>query len=899
MELMGVINMMNKRIALIVVALLVSQMVFVFADTGDSEVDFEIPVDAIERYYNFNGSDVLNTVDAVEYYNEKLPLLTPVEEGELDFDAVTENIRAAYSGVTPAEEVSEPRLLDESAREMTSKGDLYEIESNDSMLLADRFYFGDTIHGTITGSNSDIDFYKVTCPFHGRVLFDAWFDEYYCQDLVIALIDENGEVLVYGEYVVDDCDWQQIDSAVGYGTKYLAVFVPYDNPVSYAGVAYSVYASSYSETIGENDFYEVEYNNNIDLADTITTDINVFGTMTNSVEDLDCFSLHVDQIADFMAVLVTEDSVVASMDFMLLDGDGDFLEASWLYTEENVKVIKTEILPGDYYLVVFLSDKTNLDAIEKLYMLNYSLDNGFNAEADDSFENEPNNDAASANPLILNNFNWGTITGYPNDLDYYSFTLSGYSYLETVAAMPSYGDDLIVAIEDQNGDIIDVSEYYMDSETGYEWQFMNTELPPGSYNMIVIKDSSNTDWGCSYFVYADLVDASEYVDVTGIDIEDSIEIEEGKSASIDWTIQPADASNTSLVWTSSNPSVAEVSNYGTVMAKQEGTALVTAITEEGGFVDTCQVRVLPAETLIGNGDRRVLIVANFDYPGGENDLYGPPNDAARIETVMANSRLGRYNESTDSIATIENATSLQFENAIQSAFANSGSDSTLLLYYSGHGGTDQNGAYMCMMDGAYAATQLETILSAYSGTKVIILDSCYSGGFIAQELGSESGPERYNSQFVQAFSSVISPQSILNQSGYKVITACSGSQVAYESGGIGLFTAALTEGMGYGGTSFADADKDSDITLQEAYEYASAAVESSDVQVYPYGDRTLIGGQHYMEGDIYSDGAIDLSDLALAAMHFGEGCGESEKGDINRDMTVDIFDLVLLAKQIN
>lgn len=860
-----------------------------------------IPESAVVRYESFGDEPVQMVEDAVRSYDEKAPLLSPVTDGELDFDAVTENIRAAYSEYRGETEYlqtlskSPDRIL---PKDMTAKGDMWEVESNDSMALADWFNIGDTLHGSITGSNSDIDYYKVTCPSRCRICLDAYFDNYTCQDLVIVLLNQEGGVIEFGEYVVNEFDWQQIDSYVDCGTKYMAVFVPYDNPVSYAGATYSIFTDSYDQHVGENDFYEVECNDSINIADPITDDINVFGTMTNSVEDLDCYSFHVDQIADFMAVLVTEDSLVASMDFMLLDGDGDFLEASWLYTEENVKVIKTEILPGDYYMVVFLSDQSNLDAIEKLYLLGYSLDNGFNAEADDYFENEPNNDASSANPLRMDKYTWGTITGSPEDLDYYSFALEQYSNLEIIAAMPMYGDQLIVGIENQNGDLIDVSQYYADPETGYEWQFMNTALPPGSYNLIVLKDSGNSDWGCSYFVYANLVDASEYVSVTGIDIGDYLEIEAGKSLSIDWTIQPADASNTGLVWTSSNPSVAEVSNYGTVMAKQEGTAEISAVTDDGGFTDTCHVEVVPSETVTGQGGRRVLIVANYDYPGAENDLYGPPNDAARMETVMANSRIGRFNESTDSIVTLENATSLQLENAIQSAFADSGSDSTLTFYYSGHGGTGTEGAYLCMMDGSYTASRLENTLSAYSGTKVIILDSCFSGGFIAQEVGDESGPETYNSQFVEAFSSTISPQSTLNQNGYKVITACSGSQVAYEANGIGLFTEALAEGMGYGGTGLADADKDSDVSLQEAYEYALGAVESSDVQIYPYGDRTIVGGGFYTEGDLFSDGAFDLADLARAAMHFGDDCDEFEKGDINRDLKVDLYDLVLLAKLI-
>lgn len=56
-------------------------------------------------------------------------------------------------------------------------------------------------------------------------------------------------------------------------------------------------------------------------------------------------------------------------------------------------------------------------------------------------------------------------------------------------------------------------------------------------------------------------------------------------------VNPPDASNKNVAWSSSNPYVATVNNSGTVTAHNQGTAIITVITEDGGFTDTCTITV--------------------------------------------------------------------------------------------------------------------------------------------------------------------------------------------------------------------------------------------------------------------------------------------------------------------
>ena len=64
------------------------------------------------------------------------------------------------------------------------------------------------------------------------------------------------------------------------------------------------------------------------------------------------------------------------------------------------------------------------------------------------------------------------------------------------------------------------------------------------------------------------------------------------------TIQPNDAANKNVTWTSSNPAVATVSSTGLVTAVGKGTTIITVATEDGGYTATCQVRVRLGKTFL-------------------------------------------------------------------------------------------------------------------------------------------------------------------------------------------------------------------------------------------------------------------------------------------------------------
>ena len=86
------------------------------------------------------------------------------------------------------------------------------------------------------------------------------------------------------------------------------------------------------------------------------------------------------------------------------------------------------------------------------------------------------------------------------------------------------------------------------------------------------------------------------VDVTGVTLsEDTLELKEGESATLTATVEPEDATNPKVSWSSDDPDVATVSDSGKVTAVSAGTATITVLTEDGNFEAICEVTVTEAE----------------------------------------------------------------------------------------------------------------------------------------------------------------------------------------------------------------------------------------------------------------------------------------------------------------
>ena len=124
----------------------------------------------------------------------------------------------------------------------------------------------------------------------------------------------------------------------------------------------------------------------------------------------------------------------------------------------------------------------------------------------------------------------------------------------------------------------------------------------------------------------------------------SLVIYNGHSATITAKVKPSDASNTSITWASSNPSVATVSSSGKVTGKAKGAATITVTANDGsGVKATCEMEIKQYVTSITLYDTSL-------------SLWVGENSTIRVKSVLpdnANDKTYTWTSSDNSVATVD------------------------------------------------------------------------------------------------------------------------------------------------------------------------------------------------------------------------------------------------------
>ena len=300
------------------------------------------------------------------------------------------------------------------------------------------------------------------------------------------------------------------------------------------------------------------------------------------------------------------------------------------------------------------------------------------------------------------------------------------------------------------------------------------------------------------------------------------------------------------------------------------------------------------------GTYRALLIGNT-YTGESNELPGCENDVDGMRTM-----LGRMTATPYSVTVKKNIRAEEILSSISSTFGNASYNDVSLFYYSGHGansvGADGNPtSYHAALVGTFqtyvSIARLKTELDKIPGKKVIIIDACHSGQFIARDgTMTQVSSSAFNSQVVNLFanddqlSGDISRTAVVlaadgsellseeapafidragdtnfAKSGYYVITACRSEEksvsTGYDSNGdgkidryFGLFTYGLCYGNGWNlarnsaiSSLNADLNKDSKVTLYEAYVYAKVMAQSHNpnqtAQIWPENSAFVLWGK--------------------------------------------------------
>ena len=121
-------------------------------------------------------------------------------------------------------------------------------------------------------------------------------------------------------------------------------------------------------------------------------------------------------------------------------------------------------------------------------------------------------------------------------------------------------------------------------------------LKAGEVDITVTSGNGKTD--VAHFVVSD-----EVIEVSEVRLTDStVSLKAGETKELEYTVLPVNATDKSVVWSSSNEEVATVSNEGKVTALKAGTTTIKVSTPDESFFDDCVITVTeepkPVRTLV-------------------------------------------------------------------------------------------------------------------------------------------------------------------------------------------------------------------------------------------------------------------------------------------------------------
>lgn len=330
--------------------------------------------------------------------------------------------------------------------------------------------------------------------------------------------------------------------------------------------------------------------------------------------------------------------------------------------------------------------------------------------------------------------------------------------------------------------------------------------------------------------------------VSGMQVpEETASLHAEEQLTIKPVFEPANASLQQAVFTSSDETVAVVSQYGVVTGIAEGDAVITVVSVDGGFTDQIAVHVEGVRPVY-----RALVLGEQEY--NADVRQGGRNTAQGVADMLENQMIGGAGYQ---VRLQMDSTREEILEGIGIAFEGAKETDISLFYINCHGAYEEGSAFIRLHDESrITVDELEEMLRPIPGKVVLLLDFCQSGSFIGA-----------GGDFVEGAKTALTDEK------YIVIASASADEDSYRrsfaSGDAEKTTAAimgrsLAEGAGWdliydrSVTLKADADRDKRITAEELFEYTKKRVTHylngtgavQTVHIWPEGDQTVIFGRN-------------------------------------------------------
>ena len=223
-----------------------------------------------------------------------------------------------------------------------------------------------------------------------------------------------------------------------------------------------------------------------------------------------------------------------------------------------------------------------------------------------------------------------------------------------------------------------------------------------------------------------------------------------------------------------------------------------------------------------------LLIGVSEYLPGLNPLPAAEQDVREMQRVLEHPEIGGFNQ----VQPLTNPSSQDMRIAIETLFTTCARDDLVLLYFSGHGVTDDNNRFYfasrdtqktdqgLIRSTAVSANAVHDFMEdSRSKRKVVILDCCYSGAFA-------------KGMTAKKLMDVVDIQTQLGGEGRAILTSSTSTQYSFEQKGsdLSVHTRYLIEGLE---TGAADCDEDGAISAEDLHTYTKQKVQEATLAMKP------------------------------------------------------------------
>lgn len=439
-----------------------------------------------------------------------------------------------------------------------------ELVGNHSFDTATSMKLNTLYEGSIVGQDSEDDYYKFVMDKPGKIMVTC---SGYPFSVVLYEEDVNGNTNMLMNYI------DSVRQRVPAGTYYIKVQTDrYAFNTSYLGE----YTIEVEATYESADEYEQENNNVKSHANEKNPNHWYTGNL-NSKEDIDCFKFELtERSVVAIEFRVPRQSSEGIFKIALCDKNMNEINSASNTKNAYLKMSDGIYEPGIYYIRVTANEEMNYsDATYLLYDYSFNFNQMKYIPVSEisipSSVSVKKDEKISLNPVVIPD------NAYNKELTWST-------------------SDSKIAIVDQDGKVTGCNE--------------GNALITAKAN-----DDSGVSVTCAVKVYT--------VKVSEISLSaNQMNVKPGDLFNLTVSINPSDAYNKSLEWTSSNDEIATVNNEGWVEAKNVGTAVITVTSKDGSNISaSCIIsvenvkvsQITLSETIVNTESRsRFFIVATVN-----------------------------------------------------------------------------------------------------------------------------------------------------------------------------------------------------------------------------------------------------------------------------------------------